>query len=118
MSNSYPTCTTLGHENEPAAGEAYFDEEEPHAWFPYCADCLRRCDPPVRRYSDLQRIDHLVNRIVAALKNHDQELRELHHVRVALDANARQFIAEILTHEFLVALEKETSRDPFGGPVR
>src|SRR4051812_35907706 len=82
MSNSHATCTSLGHEDVPAAGEAYFDEEEPHAWFPFCGDCLRRCDPPLRWYSDLDRVDHLTDRIVAALERHDRELRELHHVPV------------------------------------
>jgi hypothetical protein len=45
-------CTTLGHELEPAAGEAFLRDGD-GAWHPYCGECVNgfaRDGDRVRRY--------------------------------------------------------------------
>lgn len=46
-----PTCTSLGHEDTLATGEAQAGDEDDDGWYPYCDECLRSLDGsyPIRR---------------------------------------------------------------------
>jgi hypothetical protein len=41
-------CTSGDHGDIPAVGEAMVEDDT--RWYPYCAECLLRCDPPRRWY--------------------------------------------------------------------
>jgi hypothetical protein len=116
LAESQPMCTTGDHEDVPAVGEARVEDDP--TWYPYCAECLLLCDPPRRWYgkapdwelADLEdeQGQRLVKAVDEALLMNGQRLRELHHTRAHLDANARNLVAQIAVTAILRAQEKTT----------
>jgi hypothetical protein len=109
-------CTSIGHSNVPATGEAQVTDDDPTR-YPYCTECLSVIDPPIYWYGSAPAAwdpdglsteweQDLVHAVEESLLRNDRRVRELHHARVRLDANARRLIAEIAVAALLRAQQE------------